>query len=46
MKGLKMQKLIVEKKFDNKKLSEFLYSHFNGLTSSTFYKALRKSPEK
>ncbi len=37
-----MQKLIVEKKFDNKKLSEFLYSHFNGLTSSTFYKALRK----
>ncbi|MGN1331005.1 MAG: RluA family pseudouridine synthase [Clostridia bacterium] len=37
-----MQKLIVESKFNNKKLSHFLYSHFNGLTSSTFYKALRK----
>lgn len=37
-----MQKLIVEPKFNNKKLSHFLYSHFNGLTSSTFYKALRK----
>lgn len=37
-----MQKLIVEPKFNGKKLSNFLYSHFNGLSSSTFYKALRK----
>ncbi len=37
-----MQKLIVETKFDNKKLSSFLYFHFSGLTSSTFHKALRK----
>lgn len=37
-----MQKLIVEPKFNNKKLSSFLYAHFNGLSSSTFYKALRK----
>lgn len=37
-----MQKLIVEPKFNNKKLSNFLYSHFSGLTPSTFYKALRK----
>ena len=37
-----MQKLIVEPKFNNKKLSHFLYSHFNGLTSNTLYKALRK----
>lgn len=37
-----MQKLIVEPKYNNKKLSTFLYSHFNGLTSSTLHKALRK----
>ena len=37
-----MQKLIVEPKFNNKKLSIFLYSHFSGLTSATFHKALRK----
>ncbi len=37
-----MQKLIVEPKYNNKKLSTFLYDHFNGLTSATFYKALRK----
>lgn len=37
-----MQKLIVEPKFNGKKLSNFLYSHFNGLSSSAFYKALRK----
>ena len=37
-----MQKLIVEPKFNNKKLSTFMYAHFNGLTSSTFYKTLRK----
>ena len=37
-----MQKLIVEPKFNNKKLSTFMYAHFNGLTSATFYKTLRK----
>ena len=37
-----MQKLIVEPKFTGKKLSNFLYAHFNGLSSSTLYKALRK----
>ena len=37
-----MQKLIVEPKFNNKKLSFFLYSHFDGLTSSVLHKALRK----
>lgn len=37
-----MQKLIVESKFNNKKLSYFLYSHFTGLSSSTFHKSLRK----
>ena len=37
-----MQKLIVDKKFDNKKLSDFLYSNLNGLTKNTLYKAFRK----
>ena len=37
-----MQKLIVDKKFDNKKVSDFLYFHFNGLTKNTLYKAFRK----
>ena len=37
-----MQKLLVEPKYNNKKLSTFLYDHFNGLTSSTLHKALRK----
>lgn len=37
-----MQKLIVDKKFDNKKLSEYLFSKFNGLTKNTLYKAFRK----
>lgn len=37
-----MQKLIVEPKFHNKKLSFFLYSHFDGLSSATLHKALRK----
>lgn len=37
-----MQKLIVEPKYNNKKLSTFLYSHFNGLTSNTLHKAFRK----
>lgn len=37
-----MKKLIVEKKFNNKKVSDILYSHFNGLTQNTLYKAFRK----
>lgn len=37
-----MKKLIVEKNFDNKKVSDVLYSHFNGLTKNTLYKAFRK----
>lgn len=37
-----MQKLIVEKKFDNKKVSDVLYEHFNGLSKNTLYKAFRK----
>ena len=37
-----MQKITVTPKFDNKKLSDFLYSNFNGLTKNTLYKAFRK----
>ena len=37
-----MQKLIVEPKYNNKKLSIFLYDHFSGLSSATLHKALRK----
>lgn len=37
-----MQKLIVEEKFDNKKVSDLLYSKYNGLTKNTLYKAFRK----
>ena len=37
-----MQKITVESKYNNKKLSTFLYYHFSGLTSATLNKALRK----
>lgn len=37
-----MKKLIVDKKHDNKKLNTFLLDSFNGLKSSTIFKALRK----
>lgn len=37
-----MQSLIVEKKYNEKKLNIFLFEHFPNLSSSTFYKALRK----
>ena len=37
-----MRTIIVDKKFNNKKLSDFLYSNFNGLTKNTLYKAFRK----
>lgn len=36
-----MKKLVVEDKFNKKKLSEFLLFTFNGLKSSTIYKAIR-----
>ena len=37
-----MKKLIVDKKYDNKKLNMFLLDTFSGLKSSTIFKALRK----
>lgn len=37
-----MKTLIVEEKFNEKKLNNFLLSKFNGLTNNTIYKALRK----
>ena len=37
-----MKKFIVDKKFDNKKLSSFFMSSFNDVPNSVFYKLLRK----
>lgn len=37
-----MKILIVEEKFNEKKLNNFLLSKFDGLTNNTIYKALRK----
>ena len=37
-----MKKIIVDKKFDNKKLSSFFMSTFSGVPISVFYKLLRK----
>ena len=37
-----MRKLIVTNKFNNKKLQAFLQFNFNGLSSSMFFKTLRK----
>ncbi len=37
-----MRKLIVDKKYNNKKLTNFLLDNFNGLSTNTLYKALRK----
>jgi len=37
-----MRKIVVNKKFNNKKLDSFLLDAFNGLKFSTFQKALRK----
>lgn len=37
-----MRKLIVDKKYNNKKLTNFLLDSFNGLSINTVYKALRK----
>ncbi len=35
-----MKSLVVDKKYDGKKLNTFLYANFNGLKSSTFFSAL------
>ena len=37
-----MRKIIVDNKFNNKKLQAFLQFNFNGLSSSMFFKSLRK----
>lgn len=37
-----MRKIIVNKKYDGKKLNTFLLDNFNGLSLNTIYKALRK----
>ena len=37
-----MRKIVVSKQFHNKKLQSFLLFSFNGLSSSMFFKALRK----
>ena len=37
-----MKKIIVSKKYDGKKLNTFLLDSFNGLSTNTIYKALRK----
>lgn len=37
-----MRSIVVNEKYNNKKLSLFLQASFDGLTSGTFYKALRK----
>lgn len=37
-----MKKIIVDKKYDGKKLNTFLLDNFNGLTLNSIYKALRK----
>ena len=42
MYNIIMRKIIVNSKFNNKKLQSFLQSNFNGLSSSMFFKTLRK----
>ena len=37
-----MREIIVDKKYDGKKLNSFLIDNFNGLKLNTLYKALRK----
>lgn len=37
-----MKSLVVDNKYNNKKLNTFLLDKFNGLSSNTLYKALRK----
>ena len=42
MYNLNMTKIVVNNKFNNKKLQAFLQFNFNGLSSSMFFKTLRK----
>lgn len=37
-----MKEIIVDKKYDGKKLNSFLLDSFDGLKLNTLYKALRK----
>lgn len=37
-----MRNIVVNEKYDGKKLNTFLLDNFNGLTLNTIYKALRK----
>ena len=37
-----MKKLVVDKKYDGKKLNKFLFSNISGLTEGIFYKTLKK----
>ena len=37
-----MKKIVVEEKYNNRKIDVFLLDKFNGLTKNTLYKALRK----
>ena len=37
-----MKKLVVDKKYDGKKLNKFLFSNISGLTEGLFYKTLKK----
>ena len=37
-----MRKIVVNKKYDGKKLNTFLLNNFNGLSMNTLYKSLRK----
>ena len=41
MYNIFMRNLVVDKKYDNKKLVYVLMSYFDGLSSSLVYKALR-----
>ena len=37
-----MRNIVVNEKYNGKKLSQFLFDNFDGLTNNTFNKALRK----
>ena len=37
-----MKKIVVDEKYDNKKLDKFIFDNFPNLSQNTFYKALRK----
>ena len=42
MYNFNMRKLVVNSKFNNKKIKDFLQSNFDGISSSLFFKTLRK----